>query len=383
MIGVFFLKFFPLLILIDIYIFLVFIRKLTRNVLLRVLWFLPSFLFYEGVYKIIFRVQDYHILLSFIIISVIAAKLVFVLISFWDFPLGYFIKRKIRIFTILGLVACFIIFFVTIYGSVVGQTKFVVKEVEFASSRLPQSFDGYKVVQVSDLHIGTWSDRKGEIEKVIDIVNQQKADVIVLTGDLVNVETKELEGFEDILSRLKAPDGVFSVLGNHDYGDFREWPSEKAKQQNLIDLCAAQKEMGWEMLNNAHTYLVRQNDSIALIGTENFGYFGYPQFADINKAMQGISSDKFTLLLTHDPTFWRYYALHRGVDLTLAGHTHGNQFSIGNLSLASITYPEWSGLYVEGTQGIYVNVGIASVLLPFRFGAWPEITVMTLRKKDS
>lgn len=205
----------------------------------------------------------------------------------------------------------------------------------------------------------------------MDLVNAQQPDLIVFTGDLVNHRAVELNDFQEILAGLKAGDGVYSILGNHDYGPYFHWKSKQDQDNNLIELKQRQAAMGWKLLNNEHTFLIQGNDSIALIGVENQGEPPFSQHGDLPKAKAGIEG-MFKLLLSHNPTHWRREVLPESdIDLMLAGHTHAMQLQLGNYSPSVYIYPEWGGMYLEGTRGLYVNVGIGYVGLPFRFGAWP------------
>lgn len=317
-----------------------------------------------------------------IYMAIAAPKLLFFMLSLFDLPFRYFFKWRVYPFTVIGIIAAITILYVVLYGSTLGPRRFVIKEVEFKFTTLPASFDGYRIVQISDLHVGKWEGDTVPLSKMVGIVNEQQADAVMITGDLVHTYAKELDGFEPTLSRIKAKDGVYSIFGNHDYG-FRRWRSNDDKTKNLEDLKQRQANMGWQLLLNEHTFLQKGNDSIALIGVENEGMPPFPQYADLQKAMQGIDSGSFKILLSHDPTHWRREVLDTDIDLMLAGHTHGTQFKLGPITLAPLYYDEWGGLYEEGNQGLYVNVGIGSVIMPFRFGVWPEITVITLRKSPA
>ena len=275
----------------------------------------------------------------------------------------------------LGVVS----FFNILYGTLVGISKFEVKEIEFHHPNLPKAFDGYRIVQLSDIHIGSWIENEKPVHELVKLVNEQEPDLIVFTGDLVNQRSCELEGFQNILSQLHAKDGVYSILGNHDYGSYYRWKDLKEQVNNLDNLVHMEKAMGWKLLNNEHTTLYHQGDSIALIGVENDGEPPFSQFADLKKAAEG-TDGMFRVLLSHNPTHWRREVLpNTDIELMLAGHTHAMQAIMFGHSLASLIYPEWGGMYTEGDRGLYVNIGIGYVGLPFRFGAWPEITVLTLR----
>lgn len=312
----------------------------------------------------------------------IVAKLLFIVCSAAGWLVHAVIRRCPRApFNALGIVLGLIGFGSMLYGSVWGITRFEVKEVEYRSPLLPEGFDGYRIVQISDLHLGSWQGNPAPIQRLVDLVNRQHADLIVFTGDLVNQQSHEVDGFQPILSRLHAPDGVYSILGNHDYGSYYRWPDEQAERDNLAYLIQQQEAMGWRMLNNAHDIIRHRGDSIALIGVENDGEPPFPQYADLPRAMQG-TEGMFQILLSHNPTHWRREVLPTTrIPLMLSGHTHAMQAIVFGRSLAPLKYPEWQGMYYEGDRALYVNIGIGYVGLPFRLGAWPEVTVLTLRKE--
>ncbi len=311
-----------------------------------------------------------------------APKTIFMLCSLLGMGVRLITRRcPLRPFTLVGLALAGISFFNILYGATYGITRFQVKEVTYESERLPEGFDGYRIVQLSDIHTGSWQENREAIEELVDLSNRQKADLIVFTGDLVNQQSHELDEFRDILARLKAPDGVYSILGNHDYGTYYRWKDSRQEAKNLQYLLEQQQNMGWHLLNNEHVILHHRGDSIALIGVENDGEPPFSQHADLAKATQG-TEGLFSILLSHNPTHWRRQVLPESdIDLMLSGHTHAMQMSLFGHSLASLKYPEWSGMYHEDHRALYVNIGIGYVGLPFRFGAWPEITVLTLKKK--
>lgn len=367
----------------DIYIFFLYIKKLTANKALRILWFLPSVLLLGGIYYFFFSGVSSSLrdVFSIVFIALTLPKIVFTVITLLDLPLRYFFRWKVYPFTIVALVLCLGIEYVIIYGSVWGKTKLDVKEVVFTSPDVPESFDGYKIIQVSDLHIGNWNGDRAFIQKMVDMIHDQKPDVVMVTGDLVHNRADELDDYEDILAAISAPDGVYSILGNHDYGIYNRWKDKDREKRNLQELKNRQTAMGWHLLNNEYTYLTSGNDSIALIGVENDGAPPFPQFGDLPKAMRGTENSEFKILLSHDPTHWRREVLDTDIDLMLSGHTHASQIMLGRFSFAAFVYSEWAGLYREGKQGLYVNVGIGHVGIPFRYGAFPEITVITLQKE--
>lgn len=265
-----------------------------------------------------------------------------------------------------------------IYGGTYGKRDFQVREVTTTFRKLPPEFNGYKIVQISDLHSGSWTDKGKALSKVVRIVNKQNPDLIVFTGDLVNNLAYEVTPFMKILSGLKAKYGVYSVLGNHDYSPYVKWNSEKAKKENMDELKSYEAQMGWRLLNNENVKLRKGNDSIALIGVENSGRPPFPDYGNLPKALKG--TDKmFKVLLSHDPTHWRREVLPKSdVNLMLSGHTHNMQTSIFGFSPAKFVYDEYDGLYSQGDRKLFVNIGLGYVMFPLRIGARPEITVITL-----
>ena len=268
-----------------------------------------------------------------------------------------------------------------IYGSIEGKSKLTVKEVTFSSPNLPDSFDGLCIAHISDLHLRYWKDTV-TIAKMVELINFQNPDIVAVTGDIVHHTANELDEYEEILSRINSKSGVYFVLGNHDYGQYHRWRNVMEQAENLLDLQKRIENMGWTSLNNDNVILAKGNERIALIGVENDGEPPFYGDGDLSKAIVGVENEQFKILLSHNPSHWRREVLDTDIDLTLSGHTHGGQFSIGKLSFSSIRYKEWSGLYLEGNQGLYVNVGVGNVGIPFRFGSLPEITVITLRKKQ-
>lgn len=304
------------------------------------------------------------------------------------------------------------------HGILYTRTHTQTVNLTVTSDRLPKSFDGYRIVQISDLHLGTWGNETRFISEFVNTVNNLKPDLIVFTGDLVNQKADELKPFEKILSRLEATDGVYSILGNHDYGDYVDWPSAEAKSTNLENLKNIQKEAGWKMLNNEHAYIFRnqtgKRDSIALIGVENWGEPPFGKHGDLQQAYpadkrHNLRDNNFKILLTHNPEHWVQEVRKRtNIDLSLSGHTHAMQTSFDafgkRYSPAAWRYPTWGGFYTENGIGeiedfgnpdttgglernldkpsLYVNIGAGEVAMPLRIGASnPEITLITLKKK--
>ena len=283
--------------------------------------------------------------------------------------------------TAIGLGIALLAMAYLIFGATEGKRYFQVKETTIESKDVPQGFDGYRIVQLSDMHVGSWNGNTQAMEKAVSIINDLQPDLIVFTGDLVNNLASELDNFIPVFSKLKAKDGVYSVLGNHDYSTYVHWDNPEDQKEELVRLKQKQAEMGWTMLNNRHIKLYNQNDSIALIGVENSGRPPFPDYAKLSEAMQG-TEGMFQILLSHDPTHWRREVLPQtDIELMLAGHTHAMQTKIFGFTPAQFIYEENDGLYQEGEQMLYVNIGLGHLLYPMRLGAWPEITLLTLRKK--
>lgn len=275
----------------------------------------------------------------------------------------------------------------TIFGTLLfgysNKYKYQIRKVKLRFPQLPESFRGMKIVQLSDIHAGSLTDIKG-VEEGIEMVRQLKPDLILFTGDLVNDRASELDQLKGSLSRLSAPLGVYSVLGNHDYGDYYPWLSTEEKALNLQRLKEIQKEMGWKLLLNEHVILEKENEQIALIGVENWGAkANFKRYGKLAEAYKGSGPIPFKLLMSHDPSHWdaevRQYP---DINLTLSGHTHGMQFGLEipgfKWSPVQYVYRQWAGMYEEGAQKLYVNRGFGFIGYPGRVGIMPEITLIEL-----
>ena len=284
----------------------------------------------------------------------------------------------------LGIAA--IPFISILYGITKGKYNFKVLKYTLHFDDLPAAFDGYQISQISDIHSGSF-DNKEKIKYAVDLVNKQASDVIMFTGDLVNSESKEMRPWKSTFSKLKAPDGVFSILGNHDYGDYTRWPSEEAKAENFQELLDIQKEMGFDLLRNESRFIEKENARLAIIGVENWGK-GFKQKGDLALASSQVDTNDFKILLSHDPSHWQYEVVKdpNQYHLTLSGHTHGMQFGIeipGVVKWSPIKwrYKYWAGIYEKAGQYINVNRGFGFLAFPGRVGIWPEISVITLKKQ--
>ena len=289
-------------------------------------------------------------------------------------------RRKVRLTALAGVLIGWLLF---LYGTFIGFYQFEVRQVELSFSDLPEAFDGYRIVQFSDVHLGTLTGHRHRIlQRVVDSINAQKADLIVFTGDLQNKVPQEILPDTSLLSGLKAHDGVYSVLGNHDYAAYSQ-VDEFTKYANCGLTRTLQTEMGWHLLCNTHQTIRRGSQSIVIAGMENDGEGRFPAYGDLSSTLYGLSRRSFVIMLEHDPTSWRRKILpHSHAQLTLSGHTHGGQFSLFGWSPASLSFKEFSGLYYQGERAIYVSKGLGGVI-PYRLGTPGEIVVITLRKAQS
>ena len=282
-------------------------------------------------------------------------------------------------------VAAFV-FLSLLYGMTGGRHRYKVHRLTLKFDDLPTAFDGFTVTQLSDIHAGSFSSRKG-VEKGIALVDKQKSDMILFTGDLVNNKASEMAPWMEIFGKLEAPFGKYSVLGNHDYGDYTSWESEGAKAENLVRLKQVHKELGFKLLLNDAVQIKKDSSVIALIGVENWGKGGFHKYGSLTKAAANVKDDEFKILMSHDPSHWEAKTLENSkhINLTLAGHTHGMQFGIElfgfQWSPVKYVYPQWAGLYARDGKYLYVNRGFGFLGFKGRLGIWPEITVITLKKK--
>lgn len=288
---------------------------------------------------------------------------------------------------LLGVLSIPLVWFTLCWGSSMGFNKFDVNHTEYTSADLPKAFDGYRIVLFSDAHVGSYLKHNDQVlHRAIDSINAQNPDMIVFTGDLMNIQPQEIYPHMDILSTLKAKDGVYSVLGNHDYAEYVNC-DEAIKAANCKEIISLERQLGWQVLLNENRRIEHGNAHIVLAGMENDGDGEhFPQKGDIDKTLDGVASGDFVLMLEHDPSAWRRKIIPDGrAQLTLSGHTHNMQFNIFGWCPMSLTGKEFNGWYQEGprdgnsgTQSLFVTAGLGG-LIPFRFGATGEIVVLTLR----
>ncbi|MGF1637963.1 MAG: metallophosphoesterase [Cyclobacteriaceae bacterium] len=271
------------------------------------------------------------------------------------------------------------------FGILSGAHNYRIHRVKIKLANLPAAFHGIRIVQLSDIHSGSFFNKKAVIGGV-EMVIAEKPDLVFFTGDIVNNRSSELNGYKDIFAKIHAPHGVFASLGNHDYGDYNSWPSETAKMQNLMDLETAYKQMGWRLLRNENVAIKEGVDELAVIGVENWGAGRFSKYGDMEVAMQGAEDKPVKLLLSHDPSHWdaQIRPDYKDIDIAFAGHTHGFQFGVevGDFkwSPSQYIYKQWAGLYQQGQQYLYVNRGFGYIGYPGRIGIMPEITVFELEK---
>lgn len=260
-----------------------------------------------------------------------------------------------------------------------------VKRRNISFKNLPKAFDGIKVCHISDIHVGSLKNRLA-VRGGIDMILNEKPDVILFTGDLVNDRASELKGWGDDLTKIKAPLGVFSVLGNHDYGEYSDWKDNNAKNKNFNDLLYSQKEFGWNLLRNENTNIEVDGQRLNIIGVENWASSRFQQYGDLDSAYKGIEEENFKLLMSHNPSHWNAEVTNnfKDIDLTLSGHTHGLQYGIDigkfRVSPVRLAYKQWADLYSSNDQFIYVNRGFGFMGYPGRVGILPEITILELNK---
>ena len=374
------LAFLLLLLLPDLYIYRLYVTACRSR--LKCLYWLPSLVLLLGLGGFLLAAESGHTVFGTYLVALLCITVPKVLFVVSDVLLrlcGLRSARSLRIRSVTALSVAGLGLGYLLYGALWGKEDFRVRQVTFTSPDLPAAFDGYRLLQLSDIHIGSWGNDDAAIRRAVRLCNDQRPDAIVFTGDLVNSRATELAPFLTALSQLQAPDGVYSVLGNHDYGTYARWSSPREQAANLDTLKRLERQLGWRLLLNEHHCLHRGNDSIVVAGVENSGRPPFPDRGDLRRALQG-TNGRFRILLSHDPTHWRREVLPRtDVQLTLSGHTHDMQVSLFGFSVSRWIYPEHRGLYLEGGRALYVNIGLGYVLFPLRLGAWPEITVITLR----
>jgi predicted MPP superfamily phosphohydrolase len=300
--------------------------------------------------------------------------------------MSWFVTRS-SIYSQISLGISLLMLLIIAYGITRGKHRFKVHRSELFFPDLPEAFDGFQITQLSDIHAGSFDNREA-LRDAIDLINKQESDVLFFTGDLVNNAASEMEPWISLFSELRAPLGKFSILGNHDYGDYVSWPSPEAKQDNLRQLESVHARIGFELLRNESRKLKKNGSFIDLLGIENWGK-SFVKHGDLPKTLKGTVPGSFKILLSHDPSHWEEEVMNgkERIQLTLSGHTHGMQFGFElfgfQFSPARLRYKRWAGLYEKNKRFLYVNRGFGFLGFPGRVGIWPEITVLTLRRTKS
>lgn len=288
----------------------------------------------------------------------------------------------------LALTTAAVLFLVVLFGITRGRHFYRVRRETLYFPDLPESFDGFTITQITDVHSGSFTDAAG-VQKGLDLVNTQQSDVILFTGDLVNHQASEMDRWITAFAGLKAPLGKFSVLGNHDYGDYIRWETPEAKRANLARLKQVHADIGFRLLLDESVTIQKNDQTITLLGVENWGKGGFHKYGDLKKATTGVPDDAFKILMSHDPSHWEGVTLdhHQHIHLTLSGHTHGMQFGIElfgfKWSPIKYVYKQWAGLYQDEGRFLYVNRGFGFLGLKGRIGMWPEVAVITLKRRQS
>ena len=399
-----------LIILLIITIFLEFyafqaLKIVSKNKIIRYSWIFISFVAYLNFFFIASTYdrsqgQTPQFQMAFgIMLTVLLPKLVIILVMFGEdiyrFVLKLFTlissgeskplasRRKFISQLALGLAA--VPFASFIYGIIQGKYNYKVVKYSLVFNDLPLAFDGFTITQISDIHSGSFTNKE-KIQYGVDLINQQKSDIMLFTGDIVNNKADEMDNWIDVFDKLEAKEGKFSILGNHDYGDYMDWKNPQDKIDNFQKVKDIHQKIGFDLLLDEHRYLEKDGQKIALLGVENWGK-GFNQSGDLNKASNGVNKNDFKILMSHDPSHWEYKVKKNDFNyqLTLSGHTHGLQMGIEipgwiKWSPSKYVYKQWAGLYKEAGRYINVNRGFGYHAFPGRVGIWPEITVIELKR---
>ena len=289
---------------------------------------------------------------------------------------------RLRFISQTGLALAAIPFAGVLYGISHGRKYFKTRRLTVTSDKLPRAFDRLRIIQISDMHLGSFSLDSDIVQRGVDLINAERPDIILFTGDLVNDFADEAEPWVDVIKGLHAPLGKYSIFGNHDYADYVQWESASAKRDNMMKLAKHHAAMGFNLMLDEHTSIVKDGEAITLLGVQNWGK-RFQQYGNLGKAMAGSDPSTYRILMSHDPTHWEEQVWGTGIDLTLSGHTHGAQFGITiagqTYSPAQWVYKQWAGHYTEGDQHLYVNRGFGFIGFPGRVGMPPEMTVIELR----
>lgn len=320
-------------------------------------------------------------------LTVYVSKLLFIITDIIASIPKLWHRHRIKMLSWVGAILAVGLFASMWWGALINRYRIQINEVTVCIPDMPSGFDGYRIVQFSDLHVGTYGSNTTFVKEVVEQINSLKPDAVFFTGDIVNRRSDELKPFVRTLAGIKAPDGVYSILGNHDYGDYSDWPSAAAKANNMVLMEKLQNDMRWKLLRNSTAWLHHKGDSIAVIGVENWGDPPFPTYGDIGKAYSNVHDRNTKILLTHNPVHWLREVennISANIALTLSGHTHAMQIEAAGLSPAAMRYTTWGGRYDSRDlrRTLYVNIGIGTVGIPMRLGATPELTLITLVRQN-
>lgn len=381
------------------------IKMLTKNKVIRWVWLLVGIVIYLNLFYIMFttprsagQTKEFQWAVGLLLTTLIPKAIILItmfgedvvrvfnkLVSYLSVgetkPLGG--RRKFISQLALGLAA--IPFAGFLYGIIKGKHNYKVLKYQLSFKDLPDAFDGFTITQISDIHSGSFRNME-KINYGVDLINEQNSDMILFTGDLVNNKADEMDDWVDVFGKLKAPNGMYSILGNHDYGDYMDWKTDEDKMNNFEAVKELHPKIGFELLCNENRYIQKNGQKIALVGVENWGK-GFKRAGDLKKASEGIDKEDFKILMTHDPSHWDAQVKDNDFNyhLSLSGHTHGLQMGIEipgffRWSPSQYVYKQWAGLYEEAGRFINVNRGFGYHAFPGRVGIWPEITVIELKK---
>lgn len=356
--------------------------------LLGALFFTAAFIYVKfGMeYSQNFRIVGWIMWMYFFFLLIYIPKLIHIIFYFFNFIFKKIYKRDTSYFNYIRIPLSIFIIVVMLVSAYITPRNFEVNEVEVAIPDLPAAFDGYRIAQISDIHLGSWGAKYSKLKTVVRLINKQQPDIIVFTGDMVNNFSGETKGWAPYFNELNKKSAKFAVLGNHDYGDYTDWRNEEERIQNRVQINKAITDFGFRLLLNENVYLRKGTDSLLLVGVENWGKSEKARYSDLRKALKGSSATEPKILLSHDPNHWEAEVIGRkDIVLTLAGHTHAAQLGIkvGNrlFSPAAFVFKYWEGLYKVNQQYLYVNRGIGYIGLPMQIGVQPEITIIVLRRK--
>lgn len=364
--------------------------KLTWRILnfIPATFFIGSFIFLKISGRQIHDPGVFYFLIwvNFLFSVIYIPKILYLIFHFINFIFNIFLPRRTYCFRWVGAIAAISVILFMLHGAFINIRNFELKQIEIEVQNLPEGFDGFKIIQISDIHLGGWDQQHGYMTPAIDIINRQKADIIIFSGDMVNNFHQEMDGWQPYFNQLEAKNGKYAVLGNHDYGDYVDWKNTTERVANLNKIKQNIELFGFNLLLNENTQLKSKGDSILLVGVENWGKPPFPKYGNLSKALQNTNNEQLKLLISHDPSHWRAEITgKKDIFLMLAGHTHAAQtaFKIGGkmYSPSYWIYKEWDGLYQEGDQFLYINRGLGFIGFPMRMGAAkPEITLITLKK---